>query len=62
MDFQGRVVAVGGTSNRGTSIYDPVAGTWSDGGVSLVSLFTSGAVSRLQHASCRPTLSAVGPL
>lgn len=34
LDSEGRVVAAGGTSNRGTSIYDPVAGTWSDGGVS----------------------------
>ncbi|KAL8927152.1 MAG: hypothetical protein Q9208_002536 [Pyrenodesmia sp. 3 TL-2023] len=32
MDADGRIVAAGGNSDRGTSIYDSVADSWSDGG------------------------------
>lgn len=34
MDADGRIVAVGGNSDRGTSIYDSTTDAWSDGGVS----------------------------
>lgn len=36
LDADGRIVAAGGNSDRGTSIYDSVADSWSDGGVSDV--------------------------
>ncbi|KAI4190540.1 MAG: hypothetical protein LQ346_004892 [Caloplaca aetnensis] len=32
LDADGRIVAAGGNSDRGTSIYDSVADSWSDGG------------------------------
>ncbi|KAL8828519.1 MAG: hypothetical protein Q9170_006572, partial [Blastenia crenularia] len=32
MDADGRIVAVGGNSDRGTSIYDSTSDSWSDGG------------------------------
>lgn len=34
MDANGRIVAVGGNSDYGTSIYDSTSDSWSDGGVS----------------------------
>ena len=34
MDADGRIVAAGGNSDRGVSIYDSTADTWSDGAVS----------------------------
>lgn len=34
LDANGRIVAVGGNSDRGTSIYDSTSDNWSDGGVS----------------------------
>ncbi len=34
MDADGRIVAVGGNSDRGTSIYDSTTDAWTDGGVS----------------------------
>ena len=34
MDANGRIVAVGGNSDRGTSIYDSTSDSWSDGAVS----------------------------
>ena len=35
MDANGRIVAVGGNSDRGTSIYDSTSDSWSAGGVSI---------------------------
>lgn len=35
LDANGRIVAVGGNSDRGTSIYDSTSDSWSDGGVSM---------------------------
>ena len=37
MDADGRIVAAGGNSDRGTSIYDSTSDGWSDGGVSYLS-------------------------
>ena len=37
MDADGGIVAVGGNSDYGTSIYDSVADAWTDGAVSSIS-------------------------
>lgn len=36
LDADGRIVAVGGNSDRGTSIYDSTTDSWSDGGVRYI--------------------------
>ena len=39
IDAEGRIVAAGGNSDRGTSIYESISDGWSDGGVSDPSHF-----------------------
>lgn len=41
LDANGRIVAVGGNSDRGTSIYDSTSDSWSDGGVSYIPPLTT---------------------
>lgn len=52
MDADGRIVAAGGNSDRGTSIYDSTSDSWSDGGVSngpFVTLYLPKTKLRIQN-------------
>ena len=61
MDADGRIVAVGGNSDFGTSIYDSTSDSWSSGGVSENSHFLSSPIVHLSILALSVAKFGLGP-
>ena len=61
MDADGGIVAVGGNSDYGTSIYDSVSDSWADGAVSNSTIILKLLTNLFAHSAPRQVAPCTAP-